>query len=248
MKHLLEALAAITAVIIVVYLAVLVVGGLVNLYLNPLGVFAFIWDSTVVASFDLLRAAVARVFDYLAVILGAAVSVAALTAGIVINVRFISSQYYKLDIRLNRADQQNLALAFFLFSLPALLAVLYLVAERKEFTLRSLAAVFIGVFCIARALTVLDRPHIARVSQAICAFCAMVLVVAGLVWLHAHATWTRMPEVIVSLLTSAPGWESRLTFYAFGAMALTLAIVAPTLVRRESKVSAEMIGSSSQVA
>jgi hypothetical protein len=188
------------------------------------------------------------VFPYLAIIVGATISVAALIVGIVVNVRLISAQYYKLNIRLNRADQQNLAVAFILFSLPTLLAVLYLVADAKTFTIRTLAAVFIGVFCVARALTVFDRELITRISHAVCGFCMLLLTVAVLVWLNGQTPWTQVPHFLVSELTSAPGWESRLTFYAFAGLSLAAAIVAPMLARRRVRIAPDVIVPNSQAA
>jgi hypothetical protein len=127
MKRFLE----VVSVIALAYVVILVLGIILNVFHHPEQAMFFIW-SLVIFPFDLIGAAISKIFDYLAIIVGATISVAAVIAGTFINLRFIGSQFRRLNIRLDRADRGNLFVAFLLFLLPTLLAVTISVRRSKR--------------------------------------------------------------------------------------------------------------------
>ena len=116
--------------------------------------------------------------------------------------------------------------------LPTLLAVLYLFAEAKEFTIRSLFAICIGIFCVARLLILFESLPVRRLSLGLCCAVIAFMGLSGLIWLNRHTTFDDMPFFVFAALTQVDKWEGRLTFYGFGALTLTLATLVPIWVKR----------------
>jgi hypothetical protein len=109
--------------LVLAYMVLLVVGLIVHAISSPLASLKFVWDILVDAPFGLLTSALAAVLQYLIVIVAIGISVAAAIAAVFLNIYFLSSQFRRLNLRLDKADKQNLLLAFFLMLLPTLLAI-----------------------------------------------------------------------------------------------------------------------------